>query len=401
MELYSLTKSGTSWYQRDEIIEGYSSLIWSEKFNSIGEIELEFPLDIGLKQGLRIGDFLGLDKSNHMMWVHTIEIVQNDDGERIMKVKGDDAISILKWRTAWGNLNPLGSNSRYNRSGTPEEIITGIVDKAILGENRTPFDPTNDPLPYSRMALSGQLPQGNLVPTATMTYQIERPMSVYDYIVPVAEAYAIGFRLYRWNDDGYLYYQTYYGTNRTTDQTTVDPVIFSNQFDNIKNISTLESDKDSPTSYYLYSELARTSVLRADYPASENAGWTRKMPPLVLQDGEGLATNAERVEYLKSVGLEDLATRKPILALDAEITQNTGYIYNQHYYLGDLVDVISDWGYKDRCRVVEQIFVQDLEGERMYPTLKSEVVVTQDSWLGVNPAETWGTPDPDNTWSER
>lgn len=76
-------------------------------------------------------------------------------------------------------------------------------------------------------------------------------------------------------------------------------------------------------------------------------------------------------------------------AFDGEINQNSQYVYQRDFYLGDLVELRNEDGNGNHMRVVEQIFVSDREGDRAYPTLALNQFVNTGSWLSWEPSKKW------------
>ena len=83
--------------------------------------------------------------------------------------------------------------------------------------------------------------------------------------------------------------------------------------------------------------------------------------------------------------------------MDGEIRQNSQYVYNRDYYLGDLVEMRNVDGVANQMRVTEQIFVSDKEGERTYPTLAINTFVSTGSWLSMYPGLSWVDLDTNTT----
>lgn len=396
MELYTLDSA----FRPNEIVDTYSSLIWTERFNSVGEVALEFPMREGLPSFMGPGTWLNHTDSDRVMRIDTIEISRNDDGVEVFKATGLESTDILRYRTAWSNLAALGEDPKWTYRARPHTIMNVMVDRAILGKLGvlTPFTgrdlvPNADITTY--VAHPGIIPY----PVPTIAVNQSAPVDVLSYIEEIAKAYALGFRLYLKKYDGKIYYETYAGYNRTLEQDTLEPVVFSPKLDNIKDISLLRSVRNYITSMSIYTKNGFRAIHR---PGDENIeGFDKRSDRVNIEEAEGLTTTALRNEWLDEKGAEYLALANKIIALDGEITQSNKYVYNDDYFLGDLVDIQSEWGESNRCRVTEQIFTDDDTGFRAYPTLQTEEIVTADSWLGTNPSESWGSPNPDNTWSER
>lgn len=103
-------------------------------------------------------------------------------------------------------------------------------------------------------------------------------------------------------------------------------------------------------------------------------------------------------DLLTARALQELKKYNKITAFDGEIPKSAKYIYDYHYFLGDIVEVRNQDGVVNNVRVTEQIFSQDASGEKSYPTLSSRLVITPDVWeaaIGV-----WEDVDDSVHWAD-
>lgn len=78
---------------------------------------------------------------------------------------------------------------------------------------------------------------------------------------------------------------------------------------------------------------------------------------------------SEISEDMTQKALEELAKAKNINTFDGELNERSSLQYGVDYNLGDLVELRNEDGVLFPRRITEQIFVDDKEGERAYPTL--------------------------------
>lgn len=104
-------------------------------------------------------------------------------------------------------------------------------------------------------------------------------------------------------------------------------------------------------------------------------------------------------ELLTKRGQDELTKYKPMKAIDGEIALDTGYRYGVDYELGDLVEMRNDDGLTNRMRVTEQIFVDDVQGERSYPTLALDEFITPGTWFAWDANGVWD--DALGTWDDQ
>lgn len=94
---------------------------------------------------------------------------------------------------------------------------------------------------------------------------------------------------------------------------------------------------------------------------------------------------------LEQRGQEELTKYKPLKAMDGELPNNSKYRYGTDYELGDLVEMRNEDGLTNRMRVTEQIFVDDAQGERSYPTLALDEFITPGTWFAWDANGVWDT----------
>src|SRR5690606_9918064 len=129
-----------------------------------------------------------------------------------------------------------------------------------------------------------------------------------------------------------------------------------------------------------YTTLFRSSV--------EVEGFERRVLIINATDID-MEAGPELNAALAQKGREELAKHRQIAAFDGELPGNSPYPYEIAYRLGDLTELRNNDGVTNVMRVDEQIFVQDGEGERSYPTLVMKTITFPDTWAGWNPNEVW------------
>src|SRR4051794_30324263 len=85
MEPYTLDRT----FHKQNVIDGFSSIIWTERYYGDSEVELVTPPTMDMIQKLLPGTFLSIDDSDEVMILETINIE-----EQQLKANG---ISILSW----------------------------------------------------------------------------------------------------------------------------------------------------------------------------------------------------------------------------------------------------------------------------------------------------------------
>jgi hypothetical protein len=251
---------------------------------------------------------------------------------------------------------------------------------------------TADIIPY--------VTEGTFMPASTIAEPIDpitlemEPTTVYEAITQVCQSWALGFRMLRNGDLTQLYFDIYAGSDRTTAQTTLPPVVFAPELDNLQNTKELTTIDSTKNVAYVYSPAGFAEVYASGVdPAVE--GLERRV--LVVNASDITSDNPNVTAALNQRGYQELAKYRVLQAFDGEISQNSQYVYGRDYNLGDLVETRNTDGVTNNMRVTEQIFVEDQNGERSYPTLTLNTFINTGSWLSWTSDKAWFDFDADTT----
>lgn len=375
MDIYILDET----LRRSEVVEQHKSLIWTERYASYGDFELIIDPDIAESALFETGTRLVIDRSDRIMVVDTVEQTENEDGVEELKITGKSLEDILNHR-----LNKVGITF------PPAPVVLGpdepadIVRTLFHAVCRTNATSPEDNIPFIQsgtISAAGNIPEP--VDVVTINAEIE---PLYDTIKKISDLYRMGFRLRRNGDTSMLYFEVYMGSDRTSGQTTLAPVIFSPQLDNLTDTTDLRSVALLKNIAIVVSANGVREVL-ADGLLAEPSGFDRKVM-YVQADDITLTAGAPLNAALDQRGKEELAKNRIVIAFDGEISQ-TAYTYGTHYNLGDLVTKRSEDGTASNMKVVEQIFISDQEGERSYPTLALDSLVITGSWDAQPANKVW------------
>lgn len=386
MELYTLDPL----FRRDEIIDQFESLIWTERFQKPGDFELKIRSTPDTRRVFRTGLQLACDKSYRVMIVKAVENNVDDDGRRMLKVTGESLESILEDRAA---IQALGSTTTYPtwpRTGTPGTIMRNLFNYICVlgtlhvGDKIPSINETNVLFPTSTIAESSTSITVNLDPT-TLLQALQDLGGLYD----------LGFRLVRGQDNSLLYFDVYAGSDRTTGQTLLPSVVFSPELDNLQNTTEYTSEVGAKNIAYVISPVGY-AVVAATAVDPAVAGFDRHV---LLVNATDITDSNPTTAAARMVqrGNEELSKARVLAAFDGEINQNSQYKYMVDYHLGDMVEIRNQDGVANKMRVAEQILIQDAQGERSYPTLSLNTFITAGSWLSWDGQKKWVDYDADTT----
>lgn len=388
MEVYALD----SLWRRVAVVDKFESLIWTERFKDKGDCHLTLASTPAARSLFTNGTHLAINNSHRVMVVDEALDTMDSDGKRLLSVKGTSIERILDDRVARGVMAGTTATPKWALTGTAGAImrqifhdicVTGVLDVAdiipsVIEDNVLFPDDT--------------VPE----PSTTLNVELE-PTTVFEALKNLADLYDLGFRLVRNYDSGQLYFDVYAGSDRTTLNGVLPPVVFSPALDSLQNTSSLTTTADAKNCAYVFSPVGSRVV----YPIGTDpsvSGFDRRV---LLVNASDITdpTPAVANALMDQRGLEELSKHRSLSAFDGEIDQRSPYKYGTHYHLGDLVTLQNDDGVSTNMRVIEQIFVHDAEGERAYPTLALNLYINPGSWLAWDFNDKWVDMGLTDYWS--
>jgi len=371
-----------SLYRRNQVVDRFQSLIWTERFSSAGDFELQLYSTLENRSRFVEGTKLAINESRRVMQVETVQDGIDDEGRQILKITGYSLESILTNRLALAAVGDTTTYPKWTLTGTPKAIATQMFHDICV----TGILNAGDVIPL--------INEGNVLfpadtiapPSDSITYDVD-PKTLYDAEKDICDLYLMGFRLVRNYDLGQLWFDVYTGSDRTTHQTIYPAVVFSPGMDNLKNPTELRSISAYKNVAYVISPVGSQVVYPSGVDSSIN-GFERRVLLVNASD----ITDTDPVVASAAMsrrGYEELAKNRQLSAFDGEISQTSNYIYGVDYNLGDLVEMRNNDGLSNSMQVTEQIIVSDENGDRSYPTLSLNQFVTPGSWASMPAGKQW------------
>lgn len=367
MEIYILDNS----YRRSKVIDVFESLIWTERWQEIGDFELELKSTLeNRNRFLKLSRSedpinLAINNSKRVMTVESVEETTDKDGQEMLHIKGRSLEYILEDRIikyALGEYPRWYINEFEASGGNPLEIPRRMFKHIVIDGTLN----SNDQISF----LNQRYVDPEIAFTPETIRWVQEVDSLYNAIRDVCITYNFGFRIIREDDSSQLYFEVYPERDRThNNQTFAKPVVFSVALDTIHDTTEFKSVQNSKNVAYVFSNLDQQFQSYAiRYSGSSNvSGFDRHailVKTTIPSDYEGT-----EIEFLEQTAKEALAKNQGVSLFDGEVSQFNEYIYGVHYELGDLVEFYNKDGVSSDKRITEQIFVEDANGERSYPTL--------------------------------
>ena len=340
------------------VLDTYESILWTDRYNKCGDFEIYTSMSDTVLSRIKQDYYIWTRDSEHVMIVEDIQITSDaEDGNNLIVV-GRSLESVLDRRIIWKQTVLSGNFQNGIKKLLDENVISPTDESRKI--NNFVFVESTDPAVTS-LTLEAQFTGDNL----------------YEAICDLCASKDIGFKI-TLTDDGKFAFQLYAGADRTYDQLVNPHVVFSPSFENIINSNYLESKK---------------SLKTVTLVAGEGEGSDRKTKEVAISSGggsglgrrelytdardissttdNGTLTEAEYNSQLEQKGKEKLADNTVTKTFEGEMETSKMFVYGEDFFMGDIVQIVNEFGIEAKARVVEMIHSQDENGIDFYPTFET------------------------------
>ena len=333
------------------LIDTYNSVIWNVQYFGKNDFQLvtaanDANMDL-LQEGrllVRESD-IKLDSYNNVMLIEKVQIDLDSEKGWLLTVTGKGLKNLLSRRVVW---------SQITSTGTVETTIRqAITDNAI-----NPTDPNRSIPNLVLDSLQG------FTDTADIQLLGE---NLEEWLESICTTYGYGWDIYIKNHQ--FVFKLYQGTDRSYNQSSVVPVVFSPEYDNLLSSS------------YSYD---KSGYINAALIGGEGQGMAKRTASIgtasglarfeMYVDGSSVSSNGEIItveEYtalLQSYGKEQIAGSQITKSFDGEVIPDGLYKLNTDYFLGDIVQIQNEKGISATPRIIEIIYADDENGTSVVPT---------------------------------
>ena len=322
MDLYVLTPE----YQLIDIIDNYCSIIWTRRFQDVGDFELYVPATSHYIEILKVDNIIMRDDDDMICIIEKIALSTSEENGNYLTVTGRSVESLLERRIVWGQTI---------LSGTAENAI-----RKLITDNA--FTPEID---------DRRIPNFLLGPSNNFTETINMQMTgdnLLEAVKEICTTYNYGFKITLNKLTNVIVFNIYKGTDRSTEQNSVPFVMFSPSYDNL--IST----------EYVYD---KSKLKNVAYVAGEGEGKNRKSQTI------GTAKWLDRYELF--VDAKNIGDKNETTAFSGQIVSTELYIYKTHFFVGDFVQIESNYGISAKAQILEIVECKDENGYSCLPTLST------------------------------
>lgn len=365
MNLYTIEESK---FLADTLVEGYETLIWTERYDVPGEFVLTTAKIDATMAKLPLDSFVALSDSDEIMRVENHLITENEDGIDILEVSGRTFETIYEGRTSIQSsstpamFSPIthpttGENNGAYNSGNVADVAAFALNVHRPGSFN--IDDRDDLDPHTARVWAGTT-------TGTPNTKYLNRGEAYEVAINLCKEEGLGIKNKRPsapNTSGLIGVITYIyeGKNKTA------TVILDAKAGHFKKAKYLFSSKNRFDAVYVASQKNFRQVVAPG--ASGLTGTDRKVALLELPEitQTGSAVNAA----LDARGRSFLAKHKQIKFVEGEVSLSIPYKYNVDYTLGDLITCLGKYGSSGTMQVTEYVRIDDKTGSKEYPLLSS------------------------------
>lgn len=333
------------------LVESYKSIIWTNRYFEPGDFELYLPASKAMIDLLKENYYLVREGyEDNAMIISSISIKTDIENGDDMTVTGKCLKSILARRIIWEQTTLNGKVEACIR-----QLITSNCIEPKLTERKI------DKLELGTAA--------GLTETIRSQYTGTNLQEAIDEICTTAGyGYDIKLDLKRKK----FIFEMYEGLDRSYRQTKNPYVVFSNEYENLL------------TTNYNYSKENYRNVARI---AGEGEGNERKFTTVGtaadldryelfvdakdISSNEGEIITTEYTALLQQRGNEKLAEKSYTEQFDGEVATGTTFELNRDYYVGDIVEVINEYGIQATPRIIGVIQSEDESGIYTIPIFSS------------------------------
>lgn len=353
--------------QAISILDGYNSLIWTDRYNEAGDFEIYTRASAELFETIKLDYFIQRTDSEHLMIVEKIATSTDVDEGNMVTITGRSLESILDRRIIWGEKNISG--------GFQEGIKTLLTENFINPSNTDRkisnfiFEESTDP-EITELTLEGQYDGDN----------------IYDIIKEACSDKGVGFKVTLNARDQFVF-KLYAGVDRSYDQMELPVVVFSDKFDNLINSNYVESHENfKNVTLVRGSDKTTGDTTTRDYTAVGNTkGLSRREIYTDAQSvsrqretsggGQEDIPDSEYISLIRQEGKRILNENSQILSFEGEAETTIMFKYGEDFFNGDIVQVEDAYGHGAKARITEFVTSDDTSGYSVYPTF---VIVPDD-----------------------
>ena len=313
-------------FKRLNQIDNFNYLIWTRKYNEVGEFELLLPLTTKNRKLFIPGNVISKAGALEAGVIEDIEIKE-----------GDENTILIKGRFLESYLQRYLIKEKMNFNGRVEEAVKKIIASHF-------------PVPGVIVTTDNSFPE-------KVSFQVTLK-NVYTIISKLSKGSQIGFRMRPDFKAKKIYFEMYKGIDRSTNKKSVQ---FSEKYGNVNNVEYKYNDQKFANVAIVGGEGEGPDRKYVTVGANELTGLDKREIFVDAKDirmGEGM-TPEEYTELLRERGRQKLSESVVAESIEVQTLEEGNFIYKKDYDLGDIVSVKKEsWNInmKQRITAIDEIY---------------------------------------------
>lgn len=325
-------------------IDDYESLLFTRRWHEVGEFELRINRHKRHTELLQRGNLIMLGANRNKVGIirhREIELDENGKKTESWLVKG----IALKGVAAQRIVVPPANDSHDRASGAAESVMKHYVSNHIV-------NPADVKRKIDMLVIALDQQRGSSVSWES------RFKNLADELIEISKANGLGWDVFLDFQQKKWIFDVYEGRNLTVNQTENPPVIFSPQFESLKQLSFVESDYNYKNYGYIAGQ--GEGEERRVVEVGEAEGLSRIETFIDARDvaeqdeNQQALPEAEIIAKLQQRGQQKLLEFAEEFFLEGQILTNSPFKYEIDYDLGDIVTIQNrEWGVTRDARITE------------------------------------------------
>lgn len=346
-------------FQKISVVDIYKSFIWTDRYDEYGDFEIYVTMSEETLNIFQNGYYIVTDISDRVMIIEDISLTTDVENGSFLIITGRSLESILDRRIIW-------NQTILYRNSTIENVIKTLLNDAIINpsisnrriDNFIYKDSTDPAITNLRLAGDIQFTGDNL----------------YEAIHEICNVFEIGFKI-TLNDESQFVFELYAGKDRSYMQGILPCVEFSPSFDNLitsdfkivttgyKNVTLVAGEGEG-------ADRTTISINSDDYSGLNRRELYTDARDLSSNVDDGTLTPEQYQQVLTNRGIAKLAETQVESDFDAKVDYVQPYVYNEDFFMGDVVQFQNEFGVSSQVRITEFISSDSENGFEQYPTFK-------------------------------
>lgn len=364
-------------------ISNYESLFFVRSFHGIGDLELRINRYKNYTDTLQKGNVIVVGNDKHKAYIILHREIELDEAG---KATENWLIRALELKVVTGDriTLPPAHTSHDNKAAPAETVMKHYVNNNVI-------NPVDGKRRIVQFLLANDQSRGPHISWQSRFKNLAEELAEISLVSGIGWGARIDYILRKWELD------CYEGRDLTVNQEVNSPVIFSPQFDNIKNMHYVDSDLNYKNTAYIAGQ--GEGVERRVVELGQASGLARKELFVDARDVseetdiEGqdpvLRPPHEVIADLLNRGEQKLAEMIQETFLEAQIMTHSIFKYEEDWDLGDIVTVqYKGWGVTLDARITEVKEIYEAGGVQIEvvfgnnrPTLISKIKQTLNGFM--------------------